>query len=181
MINIKTKKAFTLIEALVAISILVMSVVAPLTIVAQSMFQARYSKDQVTAIYLAQEAVEMIRYVRDRNMMQNLLGAELDWLDRIPTNVWISPGWADARDGSFRSCPGNNPKSCQYLKYQGAYNLNLGDSTKFKRAVKVIKSTNNQDEAQIVSRVYWISGAVGERYVEVKSYIYNWARVEDNN
>lgn len=58
---------FTLVEAMVAISILALSVTGPLTIAQKGIASATYSRDQVTAFYLAQEAVEYIRNARDTN------------------------------------------------------------------------------------------------------------------
>ena len=80
----KIDRSFTLIETLVAIAILVVSVMAPLAVASSSYFQARAARDQVVATYLAQEAVEMVRYVRDRNMIRHLANNTTDWLDVLP-------------------------------------------------------------------------------------------------
>jgi prepilin-type N-terminal cleavage/methylation domain-containing protein len=58
---------FTLVEAMVAIAILSMSITGPLVIAQKGIASAVYSRDQVTAFYLAQEAVEYVRNVRDTN------------------------------------------------------------------------------------------------------------------
>ncbi len=173
-------KAFTLVETLVAITVLITSVVAPLSIAASSMFQARYSRDQIVATYLAQESVEMLRYVRDRNMMNALSGKTADWLEFIPRERWFSPDWNTAQDGNFQLCP--NPQdsdSCPYLKYNGAYGLSNGDNTPFKRAVRVSVNPNMQDEIIVESVVSWSSGAHSQRSVELKTRLYNWAVVEN--
>ena len=54
---------FTLIESLVAISILLLSISAPLTIASKGLASSFFARDQITAFYLAQDAVE---YIRDR-------------------------------------------------------------------------------------------------------------------
>ncbi len=178
----KNKKAFTLVETLVAIAVLVTSIVAPLSIAATSMFQARYSRDQIVATYLAQESIEMIRYVRDRNMMKALAGKTADWLEFIPRDRWFSPDWETAQDGDFQVCSNpSDPTSCQYLSYNGAYVLgSSGENTPFKRAVRVTVNPSMTDEITVESRVYWISGSGAERMVEVKTHLYNWAVVENN-
>lgn len=61
------KRGFTLIEAMVAISILSLAVTGPLLIAQKGIGSAVYARDQITAYYLAQEAVEYIRNVRDTN------------------------------------------------------------------------------------------------------------------
>lgn len=75
-------RGFTLIETLVAISILVLALTGPLTIISQALRSAYYSRDQIVAFYLAQEAVEYIRNVRDENSLKT--GALVDsWLNGI--------------------------------------------------------------------------------------------------
>ncbi len=59
------KKGLTLVETLVAISILTISVIGPLGIIAQALHTSYYTRDQMTAYYLAQEAVEYVRNLRD--------------------------------------------------------------------------------------------------------------------
>jgi prepilin-type N-terminal cleavage/methylation domain-containing protein len=63
----KGQAGFTLVEAMVAIAILSVSITGPLIIAQKGIASAIYSRDQVTAFYLAQEAVEYIRNVRDTN------------------------------------------------------------------------------------------------------------------
>ncbi len=175
----KYKSAFTLIETLVAIAILVTSITAPLTIAANSWFHSRYARDQVVATYLAQEAIEMVRYIRDRNLMKQQGSRTAEWLEFIPKDAWFSPDWETSQSGSIVVCPNPaDPTSCPYLKYLGAYTLNNGDTSKFKRAVRVTTNSAFPDEVEVESIVYWVSGVTGERSISVKTRLYNWAIVE---
>lgn len=63
-------KGLTLVESLVAISVLVIAVFGPMSIVAQSIRTAYLTRDQMTAFYLAQEAIEHVRNVKDKNSLQ---------------------------------------------------------------------------------------------------------------
>jgi len=182
--NTSTNKGFTLIETLVAISILVTAIVAPLTIAANSLFQSRYSRDQVVATYLAQEAVEMIRYVRDRNLMSNLANSNVSWLDGIWTtgvdNKWVELDWSTVQNTPiYYLCGGTGARarSCRYLSYDGSYKLDSTKPiTKFKRAVRITK-TNGLDEIKIEARVYWQTGGNNLRFVKVVSYMYDWLKL----
>ncbi len=58
IINIKNKKGFTIIETLVAITILMIAVAGPLTIAQKGLTASVYARDQVTASFLAQELME---------------------------------------------------------------------------------------------------------------------------
>ncbi|MDQ5955572.1 MAG: hypothetical protein QG621_575, partial [Patescibacteria group bacterium] len=72
--NMKTlfsTKAFTLIETLVAIFILMTAVVGPLSIAAKGLQIALIAKDQATAVYLAQDGIEFARHLRDTACLTN--------------------------------------------------------------------------------------------------------------
>ena len=63
----KFTTGYTLIEALVAITIIVFATVGPLTLAAKSLAESQYVRDQITAFYLAQETLEIVRHTRDVN------------------------------------------------------------------------------------------------------------------
>ena len=64
-------RGFTLIETLIAISVLLLAITGPLTIATRGLTSAAFARDQVAAYYLAQEAVELIRNKRDNNHFAN--------------------------------------------------------------------------------------------------------------
>jgi len=70
------KSGFTLIETFVAVLILVFAVIGPLGLLSRAIADGNYAKNQVTAYYLAQEAIEQIINQRDRNLQEGR-----DWLD----------------------------------------------------------------------------------------------------
>jgi len=74
--NNKTK-AFTLIEALVAISILMIAIASPMTLAQKGLSTAVLSKDQMIASFLAQDAIEAVRNIRDQIAVSQTSG---DWL-----------------------------------------------------------------------------------------------------
>ncbi len=76
--TIHYSRGFTLIETLVAVSMLSVAIVAPMTLVSKSLASAYYARDQVTAFFLAQEAVEAVRHLRDHNTLIIAEGAYLD-------------------------------------------------------------------------------------------------------
>ncbi|MEI6396647.1 MAG: prepilin-type N-terminal cleavage/methylation domain-containing protein [Candidatus Taylorbacteria bacterium] len=68
-ISIKIKDGFTLIETLVAIAVLMIAIAGPLTIANKALTSALYSRDQSIASNLAQESMEIIKNVRDNNIV----------------------------------------------------------------------------------------------------------------
>ncbi len=69
MTFMKTKTGFTLVETLVAITILLLAIGGPMFAVSQSLKSSYYARDQITAFYLAQDAIEYIRNLRDENAL----------------------------------------------------------------------------------------------------------------
>jgi prepilin-type N-terminal cleavage/methylation domain-containing protein len=78
------RRGFSMIETLVAITMLTLAVTAPLTLAGQGLIAANYAKDQVTAFNLAQEAIELVRFHRDNQLIAIGRGtSSADWLTNI--------------------------------------------------------------------------------------------------
>lgn len=75
---------FTLVETLVAISILAVAIVGPYYAVQRALTLSYAARDHLIASSLAQEAIEYIRSVRDTNYLKGRV-----WMDGIDPN---SPG-----------------------------------------------------------------------------------------
>lgn len=61
----KNNRAFTLIEALVAVSIFTTSILAMMGVLSNNLADINYAKRRVVATYLAQEGIEYFRNMRD--------------------------------------------------------------------------------------------------------------------
>jgi len=94
-------RGFSLVETLVAVSVLMLAVVGPLSIASRGLISAQFSRDQITAFHLAREATELVRNRRDTNMLP-ATATPADWLNGLdscisntckvdPTNVLFSP------------------------------------------------------------------------------------------
>lgn len=70
--SFKTKeRGFTLIESLVALTLLVTAITGPLVVASRALNDANFTKDQIVAYHLAQEGIETVRAVRDRNSLSS--------------------------------------------------------------------------------------------------------------
>ncbi len=180
---------FTLIETLVAISLLTMAIVAPVTLTNQSLQSAYYARDQITAFYLAQEAVEAIRALRDNQILLiatsgNASGINL--FGNIPSND--QPFTVDAHRLSNPSqeitdCSSpTDPSSCPPLQTNGVlYGYAQGESgwtnTNFTRwvvASYVPGSSNN--EIRVTATVTWKSAAFATRSFSLSENLYRWVQ-----
>ncbi len=84
---IKKHQAFTLLEVLVAVLLLSVAVAALLTLVADSVTSATYGKNDITATYMGQEALDYFRNVRDTELHQGSTTATWnDFLRGIDSN-----------------------------------------------------------------------------------------------
>lgn len=106
MKTISYKKGFTLVETLVAILILVVAISALFTLASNSLFSVRSAKNQSTALYLAQEAMDYIRSTRDDATLQ-----------LVPWQIWIDyfnvdGGGTQIPSGGFPSIGCYSPQGC---------------------------------------------------------------------
>jgi len=91
-IKIQNNKGFTLIETLVAITILMISIVGPLTIAQKSLTAATIAKDQVIASFLAQELMEQIKNDRDNTAFGTWAAAAATCSTKCVLNVQTADG-----------------------------------------------------------------------------------------
>ena len=63
----KGNQGFTIVETLVAIAILMIAIAGPLVVATKGLNSALYAKDQMTASYLAQESMEILKNVQDNS------------------------------------------------------------------------------------------------------------------
>jgi len=165
---------FTLIETLVAVTILSAAVAGPMVLSIKNIGIAAVSKDQLVAFYLGQEVIEYVRNVRDTN----ILSESSDWLDGVKKCVpaeGISAGcYIDTGKKEVNSCEASG--CVNKLKFDGQnYNYNTnGKETAFIRTVKIDDTAGiGGDEAKVNISVKW-TGKYGEKIVNLQDNIFNW-------
>lgn len=180
------KKGFTLIETLVAVLLLVTAVAGPLTIVSKNLLAARVAKDQITAYYLAQDALEYVRFARDTNRLK---GA--DWLSGAGgTSAGVNLTPCTGANGCYLDSTSNTPAvptacsgTCPVINYSSATErftyapVGSGISpTQFTRTITVGAPTGSPpDERILIVTVRWGSATgAGARTVTIQENIYNW-------
>lgn len=180
----KSSAGFTLIEALVAIAILLIAVVGPLNIVSQSVSTANVGKDQVTAYYLGQEAIEYIRNVRDNNILSG--GSWLSGLDPCTAgntctidavNGIVGNGLTPAQSCQSGSCPVLNVvTNSSGLKTYSYTTSGVGLTvvpTTFRRTVSITETIAGK-EAVISVTMSWNTSLVNRTFT-ITERIFNWA------
>lgn len=169
------KKGFTLVESLIAITVLVLVTSGVSSAVQTGLSSYTFSKEQVAAFYLAQEGVEQIRNQRDTNRLAGDV-----WLDGISYNstdpcYFGNYCYVDAVENTVDRCPGSDAESCPRLRQDTISGLFGHDSswpeTNFRRAVSI--SNISADEVAILVTVEWSKGLVTREF-RVRENILNW-------
>src|SRR4030042_3479944 len=79
------KNGFTLLEVVLAIFILSMSAFGAFSLIQSTVISASLSKQKLTAYYLAQESLEVVRNIRDNNWLEQREDSGVLWTDGILT------------------------------------------------------------------------------------------------
>lgn len=168
----KKNRGFTLVETLIAISILILAVTGAFAAAQNGISSAIFSKDQIIAFYLAQEGVEYVRNVRDQNGLQGL-----PWLRGVaeagdPCEIGSKCRVdAVAASGNLVRCP---ITGCPNVKLNGSgfYAHDSGTDTQFNREIILSEVVPNKEVA-ITVKVTWSKGLVNRKF-EARENIFNW-------
>jgi len=154
-------KGFTLIEAIVAIFILTTGTMGAFSVIQRTVTFISVSSSRLTASYLAQEGLEIVRNFRDSNYLQGLVwdnglvgcatGCEVDYNDPalLP---WTDPG-------RFLKTGSGSP-----------YNYSIGDDALYKRKIIITPGVN---VLTILVEVSWQERG-GSHQVVAETRLHNW-------
>jgi hypothetical protein len=168
-----------------------------MALVSDSLQGARVAKARITAYYLAQEAIEYIRYTRDTIV---LAGGE-NWLTGSDGQDRLNPclgQWCkidvteDSIDDAIQTCsmPPTSDYVCEPLRYGNPYGFlgsempatefgvkmyqyADGPDTAYERRIR-IDETVPDEEARIYVEVHYDPGSVPAGEVSMEEYMYNY-------
>ncbi len=191
----KNQVGFSLVETLVAVSILLIVITGPMSISMRTAKSASFASEQVQAFFLAQEGLELVEMARDEYLLRGFLN--------IANPNYLANPWAVFSNptGTFVNCfnPSNGcglemtnangdlatPKLCAVagdclLKYNSSgvrskYSYTASGTTidtLFTRTI--FFSTSGVDGIKVRSVVTWRTGSLVEKQTtEVETYLYN--------
>lgn len=188
-----TTRGFTLIETLVAVLLLATAIAGPLTIAAQGLRAGLVAKDQLTAAYLAQDAMEHVRFLRD----SACLAAPQDepcgagtWLGSMATCISADGSAAcyfDSRGiapAAPAACAGSGCPTMKYNSTTHTYDYSAAGSVVgtpgFVRTVRIISSATNDcaegNGCEVLMEVVvsWKEQGGVQRQVVLRQNLFNW-------
>ncbi|MEX0930749.1 MAG: prepilin-type N-terminal cleavage/methylation domain-containing protein [Candidatus Paceibacterota bacterium] len=181
MYTIKKTAGYSFVEVLVAIAILLVSIVGPLTIASTGLRNALFAREQNIAFFLAQEGLEAIIFLRENAGIKNIdNGTDTwDWVSDIPAACRKG---APCRVHLNNVSPSTRLTECDpisrcdlYLHPSGVYRYRHqvgGEETPFNRQVFLTEIGTNA--LRVRSVVTWHATAFGEaREVELETYLYD--------
>ncbi|MFZ2887015.1 MAG: prepilin-type N-terminal cleavage/methylation domain-containing protein [Minisyncoccia bacterium] len=176
-------RGMTLVETLVAVSILSVAIVAPMTLTMQSLSAAYYARDQVIASNLAQEAIEAVRAVRDANILTLALNAGATCIDDgLPMHLLCGipvdqPFIVDARTNPPTLEDSVCAPTCPKLKTDNnLYGHDAGWTieTPFRRTVHAEYVSGAEDEIRVTATVVREDSLYAAPPVVISANLYRW-------
>lgn len=185
--GLKGRVGFTLIETLVAVSLLSIAIIAPMTLASQSLSGAYYARDEITAFNLAQEGLEAVRAVRDGqilNISQTVDPSGIDLFGAIPNDQDFT---VDSRiqdpENAMTVCPLNG---CPPLQTDGTLYGYDSDTvtwvpTNFTRTMRACYVQESgecgaaaTDEIRVTATVSWPAAGGQTRSFTISADFYRW-------
>lgn len=190
----KDQQGFTLLETLIAIFILTLAITGPIYIASFSLRNTIDSRDNISAQYLAEEAIEAIRNERDKRS----LAGESHWLNNgvssifgtascfndvgLSVNRCIMKKNYSNYNYTYESCTtGVDCPSLSFSQYGDIFygDSSLSSNSKFTREIYVEKGFNDTSfteipdrEAKVVVNVKWKNRGQNKIYT-LKENLYN--------
>ena len=167
--NTPSSHGSALVETIVAIFILVSAITAAFGVAASGISAGGFARDNVTAFYLAQDAIEYIKNVRDTNAIQGL-----PWLSGITDNCASGQNCTvDTVNESIMACVG----ACPFLNKDtnDVYSYTAGSAnSKFRRIIQITPVLGSSVEVQIAVTVSWAKGSFTTGAFTTREIIFDW-------
>lgn len=153
-------RGFTLLETIVALTVITAAMAGPISLATRGILSAKFAKNRLVAANLAQEGLELVRKLRDDNIL-----AKRAWDFGIGVGDWQS---------EVRGPPALSVYSGAVLLRDvtsGVYNYLSGTDTLFRRRITITKPVANQ--MAVVSEVSWTEGGIARTMI-LQEILYNW-------
>lgn len=184
----KTDSGFSLVEMLVAISILLLVIVGPMTVTSRTAKSSSFATEQVQAFFLAQEGLELAQKVRDDLLLNHFSTAASPWSTFTNTsgtyqNCHLGTGcgleWHNSTAGVLATIQNCSTVANCLLYRKSTPTRSMFTHTSTGNQVtpytrRVYFTNTGSNAVRVRSVVTWRTGSlVAEQQVEVETYLYN--------
>lgn len=192
------QSGFSLVETLVAITILLVVIVGPMKISSKASNSSSFSNEQVVAFFLAQEGAEIAQKARDDAIIKSFLPTGHTDYDADPWATFIREvsnprpfRWCYAADGcglELNTDDDGTLKPVERCNGAGSCRLYYDSSNERARythepagntqtpytRIVYFETMPGDQQVKVTSRVYWRSGSIKDlQEVEVVTYLFN--------
>jgi len=169
--NLKSRKhhlrAFTLIETIIAITLVTVVITAVTGLILSTLLANQRNLHSLQALYLAQENLEAVRFMRDSNWLQNYA-----W--NGGANLWGSDFDSGGTPFYLKEEACSPPSSACFSlsndEKEGVFTTENG--FKFTRSV-TFTPVEDEEALEVTALVTWIDKGV-PRSVNLSTYLTNW-------
>jgi hypothetical protein len=178
-------KSFTLLEVILAITILTLAVGASFVLISQTLTSVSVVQSKLIASYLAQEGIEVVKNIRDNN-----------WLKFQPWDQGLGEGDYETDYDDFNLTECSYPCDYDYdynlhflkISEQGFYNYDSGNPTIFKRKITISDKEDldkdpekdpeeKPDRLKVSVEILWREKGKNQS-ITAQEYLYNWTKYE---
>ena len=177
----KMRKGQSLVEVLIALSILTVGFLGMETLLAKSFFLNRVNTDETTGTYLASEGIEIAK-----NMLDHDTDAGLVWgtcggscTANVPTYYTADYTAQTFSAPSLNKCGGAPPLNFSTSTGVGLYSYSAGGKPSgFSRCIEITHTFASDGvtvaEVTVDSRVTWSTGPLTSQSIDLEDHFYNW-------
>jgi len=168
-----SQQAFTFLEVIIAIFIMIVGIGGTLVVLQRGISSITQARARLTAAYLAQEGIEIIRNIRDTNWVEQRIASTTPWDAELNEGEYEAD-YEDTKNETPSLTPCDFPCDYNRLRFlkkneEGFYSYNTGTLTPFKRKISIEKPSTST--LKVTVTVYWGEGKHSLRTQEI---LYNW-------
>ncbi|MFH1036582.1 MAG: prepilin-type N-terminal cleavage/methylation domain-containing protein [Patescibacteria group bacterium] len=177
----KKSAGFTILEVIAAIFIISIGIVALINVIPSLSSGMSINSSRFTAAYLAQEGIEIVRNIRDGNLLEAYNRGDSTPWDEGLTNCGsgceidyhcVTVENPDTTDPAGHNCFGIYGTEGHFLKIDSAnfYNYFSGNDTKYKRKITI---TGEVNDAIVSVLILWEDRGKNYQF-SVQEKLYQW-------
>jgi hypothetical protein len=159
--------AFTLVEALIAMSILIIGIISSFILVTRALYNTSIIQDRLTASFLAQEGLESVREIRDSNYIKKINGGSNGWADGLQSGIYRI-----SFENGLEKITDLSEATLYFHDDTGLFDYNSsGTLTSFKRQIQIDKISDY--ELRITITVSWQTKGINYS-LQAEDHLFDW-------